>query len=194
MARGEELTFIQKRFLVQRLACHDTPTEAGRLFKEEFGFEVARNRVAYYDPTTKAGAALDPALKTIFDETRVEFLKDLDSIPIANRAVRLRHLQKQVDFFSGKNAAGIVMALCEAAAKEMGGSFTNEHKHKLSGPNGEPLPAAGPTVLILPDNGRGDFGRPSTATAPDAPSGGSGGDDNDRPAAGAANSDTGVGG
>jgi hypothetical protein len=33
MERGEELSFIQKRFLVQRLACFDTPTVAAKAFK-----------------------------------------------------------------------------------------------------------------------------------------------------------------
>lgn len=139
MARGEELNFIQKRFLVQRLACFDGPTEAARAFKEEFGFDLARNRVSYYDPTTKGGAALPDDLRAIFEAARKAFLADLDSIPIANRAVRLRHLQKQLEFFSGKNAAAIVLQLCEAAAKEVGDVHTNRLKHELSGPKGKPI-------------------------------------------------------
>jgi hypothetical protein len=132
MAPREELSFIQKRFLVQRLACFDTPTVAARAFKEEFGLDLARNRVSYYDATTKAGAALDPALKLLFAQTRQAFLADIDAIPIANKAVRLRALQRQLDHFAEKNAAGIVLSLCEAAAKEVGDAFTNkiEHEHK----------------------------------------------------------------
>ncbi|MGH7881038.1 MAG: hypothetical protein ACREQD_16305, partial [Candidatus Binataceae bacterium] len=109
----------------------------------------------------------------------------IDSIPIANMAVRLRHLDRQLSFFAGKNAAGIVMQLCEAAAKELGGAFTNERKHKMSGPNGEPLPAPvhGP-VIVLPDNGRGDVlivqpGKPAENSAGAADAGA------DRGAAGA---------
>ena len=50
MERGEELSFVQKRFLVQRLACFDTPTIAAKAFKEEYDVELKRNRVSYYDP------------------------------------------------------------------------------------------------------------------------------------------------
>jgi len=94
MERGEELTFIQKRFLVQRLACFDTPTVAAKAFKEEYGVELKRNRVSYYDPTTKMGAALAEDFKKLFFETRKQFLEDLESIPIANKAVRLRRLDR----------------------------------------------------------------------------------------------------
>jgi len=137
MEKGAEFNFAQKLFLVQRLACFDTPSEAARAFKEEFGFEPARSRVAYYDPTTKFGAALQPELKAVFEQTRRGFLEQLDAIPIANKAVRLRHLQRQLDYYAPKNAGGIVMELCEAAAKEMGGAFTN--RRELSGPNGGPI-------------------------------------------------------
>lgn len=137
MAPREELPFQVKRFIVQRLACHDTPLQVAKAVKDEFGLELSRQRVHYYDPTTKAGACLDPALKTLFEQTREKFLSDVNSIPIANKAVRLRHLQRQLEYFSDKNAAGIVLELCEAAAKEMGGAFTN--RRELSGPNGGPI-------------------------------------------------------
>ncbi len=156
MARNEELTFIQKRFLVQRLACFDTPTVAAKAFKEEFGLDLARNRVQYYDPTSKAGAALADDLKAIFAETRKAFLADLDSIPVTHKAVRLRHLNRQLEHFAERNAAPIVLGILEAAAKEMGDAFTNRHKHELTGKDGKDLPAptAAVTVFQLPDNGR----------------------------------------
>lgn len=157
MSKSDELNFALKRFIVQRLACYDTPSQVVAAVKADFAVELTRQRVHYYDPTKKLGAALDPTLKAFFDDTRKAFLADLDNIPIANKAVRLRHLQRQVEFFADKNAAMIVMALCEAAAKERGGAFTNEHKHKHMGPNGEPLPPPPAVVTIcLPDNGRGD--------------------------------------
>lgn len=157
MARGEELTHIQKRFLVQQLACFETPTSAAKAFKEEFGFELQRSRVSYYDPTTKFGAGLAEDLRHLFDSTREKFKADLESIPIANRAVRLKHLQRQLDHFSGLNAAPIVLSLVEAAAKEVGGAFTNKHKHEHTGKDGKDLPPnnAVVTIIALPDNGRG---------------------------------------
>jgi hypothetical protein len=63
MERGEELSFVQKRFLVQRLACFDTPTAAAKAFKEEFGVELKRNQVSYHDSTTRMGASLAEEFK-----------------------------------------------------------------------------------------------------------------------------------
>src|SRR6185503_10769743 len=130
MAPREELTFIVKRFIVQQLACHETPSAVVKLVKEHFELDLSKQRVAYYDPTTKAGAALDPDLKLLFDAERTKFLTELDAVPIANKAYRLRQLQRQVEFFAEKNAAGIVKELCEAAAKECGDAFTNKLKHE----------------------------------------------------------------
>jgi len=153
MANSEELTFLQKRFLVQQLACFETPTAAAKAFKEEFGFELKRNRVAFYNPSTKSGAALADELKTLFAETRKAFLSDIDAIPIANKAVRLRHLNRQLEHFADKNAAPIVVSILEAAAKEVGGAFTNKREH--TGKDGKDLvPAAVVTIVQLPDNGR----------------------------------------
>jgi hypothetical protein len=186
MALREELPFLLKRAIVQRLACYETPTEVAKAIKAEFDIELSLQRIQYYDPNTKAGQALAPDLKALFAETRKAFLDDLDSIPIANKAVRLRHLQKLIDFFAPKNAAGIMLEVMEAAAKEVGNAFTNERKHKLSGPNGEPLPAGSSTVIILPDNGRGDIGRSSTPPA--EPAAAAAGDGSPGTAAGTANS------
>jgi hypothetical protein len=111
----------------------------GKAFKEEFGFEVLRNRVAFYNPTTKSGAALAEDLKTIFAETRAAFLADLDSIPITHKAVRLRHLNRQLEHFADRNAAPIVLDILEAAAKECGGAFTNQRKVELTGKDGGPV-------------------------------------------------------
>jgi hypothetical protein len=137
MALSEELAFNVKRFIVQRLACYETPNQVAKAVKEEFQLEVSRQRVHFYDPTAKAGAALMPELKELFDTTRKAFLEEIGNIPIANKAVRLRALNKQLEFFGEKNAAGIVKDLCEAAAKEMGNAFTN--RREFSGPNGGPI-------------------------------------------------------
>jgi hypothetical protein len=149
MASSEELTFVQKRFLVQRLACFDTPTVAAKAFKEEFGIEVKPNRVWYYNPTTKFGAALADDLKAVFEKTRKEFLADLDSIPITHKAVRLRHLNRQLQHFSDRNAAPVVLGILEATAKEVGGVFTNEQKHEHAGKDGKELPAPVAAVTII---------------------------------------------
>ena len=158
MARGEELTFVQKRFLVVRLACFDTPTQAAKAFKEEYDIELARNRVSYYDPTTKGGGGLADDLKQLFAETRERFLADLDNIAIAHKAVRLRSLNRMLEVAESRGQFQVAISVLEAAAKERGDFHTNERKHRLSGPDGAPLPATPPavvTIIQLPDNGRG---------------------------------------
>jgi hypothetical protein len=155
MARGEELNFVQKRYLVQRLACFEKPSAVAKAFKEEFGLELQLNRVTYYDPTTKAGAALADELKAIFFETRKANLADLDSIKIYHKAHQLRALDRALDTAETRNAIPMVIDLVEAAAK-IAGTIVSKHEH--TGKDGKDLPAATPQVVIfkLPDNGRGD--------------------------------------
>jgi hypothetical protein len=158
MERGEELTFVQKRFLVQRLACFDTPTIAAKALKEEFGIELKRNRVSYYDPTTKMGAALAEDLKALFFEPRKHFLEDLESIPIANKAVKLRRLDRMAAAAEERGNLVLAADLGERAAKEVGGAYTNKHQLEQTGKDGKDLPAtpaAQVTIFALPDNGRG---------------------------------------
>ena len=40
-----------KIFIVQSLACRDTPQEVADAVKQEFGIEIGRQQVAAYDPT-----------------------------------------------------------------------------------------------------------------------------------------------
>ncbi|MDR8269558.1 DUF2280 domain-containing protein, partial [Acinetobacter baumannii] len=44
-----------KIFIVQSLACRDTPQEVAELVKQEFGVDIDRVQVATYDPTKVAG-------------------------------------------------------------------------------------------------------------------------------------------
>lgn len=43
-----------QRFIVQALACYDTPTQVAESVKEDFGIEVTRQQIASYDPTKAA--------------------------------------------------------------------------------------------------------------------------------------------
>lgn len=45
-----------KQFIVQALACYDTPQQVSDTVKEEFGQEVPRQQVALYDPTNTLDA------------------------------------------------------------------------------------------------------------------------------------------
>jgi hypothetical protein len=156
MEKGEALSFILKREIVQRLARFDTPTQVARAIKAEHGFDLSLPRILFYDPTTKNGAALSEELKVLFTETRVAFLKDLENIGGANKAVRLRRLDRMAVAAEDRGNLALAAQLNEQLAKEAGDAFTNRHKHEHTGKDGKDLPAGPPAVTIiqLHDNGR----------------------------------------
>ncbi|WAI82289.1 MULTISPECIES: DUF2280 domain-containing protein [Achromobacter] len=49
------LTEVHQRFIVQELACYDSPQQVSDSVREEFGVDVPRTQVARYDPTKVAG-------------------------------------------------------------------------------------------------------------------------------------------
>lgn len=141
-----KLTEPQKLFIVQALACFDTPTQVAEAVREEFGFEIDRRRVHDYDPTKIAGRGMAAKLKAIFAETRAAFLKDVSLIPIANQAVRLRTLQRMVVKAEKQGNSAMVAQLLEQVAKETGGSFTN--RREVTGKGGGPIEQASTTTSV----------------------------------------------
>lgn len=139
-----------QRFIVQALACYDTPTQTAESVKEEFGIEVPRNQIAQYDPTKVSGRQLSKKWRDLFADTRERFRKEVSEIPIADQAYRLRQLQRMTqDALKRKNIV-LAASLLEQAAKDTGGMFTN--KRELSGPNGGPIPMTPTTIeLVAPD-------------------------------------------
>jgi hypothetical protein len=153
MEKGEQLPLLARRYIVQRLACFDNPAAIIKGVKEEFGLDITRQAVHYYKSLAEHGD-----YKILFDAARAKFRADLDSIPIANLSVRLRRLDRMAAIAEERGNHVLAADLGERAAKDLGGANTNERKHKLSGPNGEPLPttpAAQVVIVKLPDNGRG---------------------------------------
>ena len=153
MAEASELPDEVKTFIVQALACFDPPSVVASAVKEEFDLVVTRQRVHSYDPTKKAGEDLGAELKAVFEATRKAFLEETASIGIANRAVRLRKLDRVAQKAEAAGNHMMVMGACEAAAKEVGDAFTNKREH--TGKGGKDLvPAAAVMIVQLPDNGR----------------------------------------
>lgn len=146
MAETEQLPDEVKTFIVQALACFDPPSVVVAAVKEEFGLVVSPQRVIKYNPTKKSGEDLGQELKAVFEATRKRFLEETAEIGIANRAVRLRKLDRVAQKAEAAGNHAMVMGACEAAAKEVGGAFTNRQQHELTGANGKPL-AAGAIVL-----------------------------------------------
>lgn len=83
-----------KIFIVQSLACFETPQQVADAVKQEFNIEIERQQVALYDPTKATGKNLSKKLVTLFNKTRADFQKNIYDIPLANKAYRLRELQK----------------------------------------------------------------------------------------------------
>lgn len=114
-----------KTFIVQALACFDSPSVVAKAVKTEFGQEVSRQLVESHDPTKKAASGLATKWKALFEETRATFLEDTASIGISHRTVRLRSLQRMAERVEGQGNMVLAAQLLEQAAKEMGGAYTN---------------------------------------------------------------------
>jgi hypothetical protein len=117
-----------KLFIVRALACFDSPTEVCRQVKDEFGLEVTKQQVSLYHPERRVGRDLSEKWRTIFAETRKNFLEDVSTIPIASQAFRLRALNRMYERVSATANTALAAQLIEQAAKESGGSFTNRQK------------------------------------------------------------------
>lgn len=128
-----------KTFIVQALACFDTPSVVAEQVNQEFGIVVTRQQVEKYDPTKRAGAGLSDGYKVIFEETRKAFLEDTAAIGISHKAVRLRALNRMASKAEGMGNMALAAQLMEQAAKECGNSYTNKVRQEISGPDGKPI-------------------------------------------------------
>ncbi|WP_332773316.1 DUF2280 domain-containing protein [Pseudomonas sp. ESBL1] len=119
------LTSDVKAFIVQALACFDTPTQVSQAVKQEFDIDVTRQQVEQHDPTKRAGANLAAKWRTLFEDTRARFRKETAEIPIANRAYRLRSLGRMAEKVEGMRNYGLALQILEQAAKEVGDVYVN---------------------------------------------------------------------
>lgn len=120
-----------KIFIVQALACRDTPQEVADQVKQEFGIDVDRMQCSSYDPTKVAGRNLSKKYKDLFEKTRDEFDAGLIDIPIANKYYRLKQYQSQLDRTRNVKTA---LKILEQAAKDIGGQFSN--RQEIAGGDG----------------------------------------------------------
>lgn len=128
MSDRTELPDEVKTFVVQALACFDTPSEVARAVKDDFGLAMSRQAVQAYDPTKQAGADLSAEFKALFEATRALFLKDTADIAVSHRSVRLRRLQRLADRAEAMGNLAMAASLLEQIAKEVGNVFTNKRE------------------------------------------------------------------
>jgi hypothetical protein len=140
--RMAELGDDHKRFIVESLACYDTPTMIQSALKERFGTEVTLQGINYYNPDSAQGKKeLAQKWKEIFTERRATFDSEAETIPIARLAFRLRRLSQMVDNPKVAKNPVLAAALLKQAAMDAGGMFTN--RREISGPGGNPIEVTG---------------------------------------------------
>lgn len=125
-----------KAFIVQSLACFDTPSQVVESVKKEFGLSITRQQVESHDPTKANGRGLAQKWADMFNATRERFQSEISDIPIANKAYRLRVLDRMATRAEGMKNLALTAEIIEQAAKECGDAYTNKHKFEHSGPNG----------------------------------------------------------
>lgn len=114
-----------KSFIVQALACFDTPSQVVETVKNEYGLVVSRQQVETHDPTKSAGKGLAVKWVTLFHDTRKRFREETAEIPIANRAYRLRGLGRMAEKAESMRNLALTAQLYEQAAKEVGDVYVN---------------------------------------------------------------------
>lgn len=128
-----------KVFIVGRLAAFDTPHQCAEAVKEEFNLVVSPQQVQTYHPEKHAGRNLSKIFKDLFYDMRKKFREDTESIPIANRAYRVKVLNRMAATAEKNRNMVLAAQLMEQAAKEMGESYTNKSKLEHTGKDGAAL-------------------------------------------------------
>ncbi|ENS4778490.1 hypothetical protein CWN49_21555 [Klebsiella michiganensis] len=126
-----------KIFIVQSIACYETPSQVVESVREKFGIEITRQQVESHDPTKVSSKGLAQKWVDIFNATRERFRRETSDIPIANKAYRLRVLDRMAVNAERMKNYGMTADILEQAAKEVGGVYTSrlsvEHSSKSSG-------------------------------------------------------------
>ena len=121
-----------KIFIVQSLACFETPQQVADAVQQRFGIEIDRRQCEGYDPTKFSGRNLSKKLTELFHQTRKDFRENIDDIAIANKAFRLRELQKMYED-SGRNKRAKQNLLKQALQETDGRVTKQEIDHTTKG-------------------------------------------------------------
>ncbi|MHA6127133.1 DUF2280 domain-containing protein [Pseudomonas fluorescens group sp. PF-1] len=136
-----------KAFIVQALACFDTPSQVVEAVQKEYGITVTRQQVETHDPTKTSGKGLAKRWVTMFEDARKRFREETAEIPIANRAYRLRAMNRFVEKAESMKNIGLAMQILEQAAKEVGDVYVN--RQKKSDDEGEPVVPTSVQVHVI---------------------------------------------
>jgi hypothetical protein len=109
-----------KTFIVQSLACFDTPSQVVGAVRDQYGVTISRQQVEIHDPTKRCSKGLARRWVVLFADTRCAFLRAIANIPIASRSYRLRALGRMLEQVEQRGNLVLAARLLEQAAKEMG--------------------------------------------------------------------------
>ncbi|MDM2828035.1 DUF2280 domain-containing protein [Citrobacter sp. Cpo089] len=145
-----------KAFIVQSLACFESPAKVIELVKAEYGIDVSRQQVSQYTPGNAMAAKLSQKWIDLFNGTRERFQNEISDIPIANKAYRLRALDRMMTRAEGMKNMALAASLMEQAAKEVGDAYSNKQKVEHTSPDGSmsPRPTTIRLVGVDPANGK----------------------------------------
>ncbi len=145
-----------KAYIIQMLACYDTPSQVVEAVQKDFGIVITRQQVETHDPTKVSGKTLAKKWVDLFNRTRDRFLNEISDIPIANKAYRLRVLQRMSTTAENMKNIGMTAQLLEQAAKEVGEAYSNKQKVEHTSPDGSmsPRPTTIRLVGVEPTNGK----------------------------------------
>ena len=145
-----------KAFIVQALACYENPAKVIELVKEEFKVTISRQQVSAYDPSNAMAKSLSKKWVDLFNSTRARFQNEISDIPIANKAYRLRTLDRMATSTEKMKNFALTAQLIEQAAKEVGDAYTNRQKVEHTSPDGSmtPKPTTIRLVGVEPTNGK----------------------------------------
>ena len=146
-----------KAFVVQALACFDTPSQVAEAVKDEFGLVIPRQQVALYDPTKATGKNLANKWRHLFEATRDEWRKGVTEVPIANRVFRLRALDRMAVKAERMRNLPLAVQIHKQAAQEVGDVYVNKGRAGGDAAGGEE-PVATKVVRGVKDARRYDDG------------------------------------
>lgn len=139
------LTSDIKTFIVQALACFDTPSQVAEAVRVRYGVTVSRQQVEMHDPTKRSSKGLAKRWVALFEDTRAAFREEIVAIPVANRAFRLRTLNRMVEKAEQEGRLVLAMQLMEQAARECGDSYS----YRRTGPCRAPHTASAVCDYVL---------------------------------------------
>ena len=115
------LTDEIKEFIVRGLARYETPSRVAAAVKDVFDVEVSRQQVFSYN----ARGSRPPAERwcELFEATREAFLADFSSIGIAQKAFRLRKLERFAEHAEERGWHDRAAGYMQQAARECGGVY-----------------------------------------------------------------------